>query len=1301
MSSSATATKVTATRSGSDAGTMQQSTLYKGIMTPIIFVSFLLSLVWVDLKYTLKRSRGRGHHHGGWMPSWLHSIVYRHSPYTYMQKESTTPNSSPRSSPREEPGEFYYHSKQKKLMRMEMDDAFEVRGQVLVVVGAASLATLWGFWITRPGVLHGTSAPLDNALRTELYAAIEAIYAAGGSDTSSKPAANDHHQDEPDAASRRLSEVLKFWSSRIEARNLLHQRAFYHLHPPANIRDFESWVLARDMCAADAALVARLRCECPKAGFEVLPVVLEYTGTACQYNAWVSKEQSNGHASEPQIGEDGFWKTYQHVRHTPHVYQFRGFSGANLAEEIDCKEGNVLDERNIAWERARRGLFFWQGPQEQRYFDEERQVRENNPKWYQKIVPGTTADLGKYFAPVGLTPPCDAIYAHQPQAIMIVPTSTQLDLVDFAENPQPYANVWWHLLKQCEAPVKRQEHFEALEALCDYVFPKESEAPAETRILGMRVSNREDWIKALDPLIMGDLIVVSLVFRAHSLFERLAANTPVHPTINYDLLCQNADRTGYPAAKALGALRRFFLKNAHFLQVAAPMNKMPADFQNVEATNVAKELINEAMTLLKPPVTANHGRVIADFLKFFENFDDWHKMVNSAVCGSPELRKQVPFILGLLNRLLDVAKRKNLPLDQVKMFYNDYKTPIINAPPGLVSQLISNVLKDDSTEAQTARQTWCEGEPSAELLEGQSQPPPTSFTLLAGLFKGLDRLDMTSELSHLVMYIVHHQEEIRPIHMAPLWLPCLKSLHDLVDPSPAFQKLFQAIFGLYHKMVFDDASLQFEDAPSSITPLRPCCADCKYLDAYFEQPNWKKFHLVKPKKVIDHIQEQLRQQRKPIETTIFGKNEMSITMQLNKVSLVNKELGKIEALRRQEASRTVRQFEPSRLLPFLGDKGDIMWKLGDADCADPVQRTPARPSLTSASGSGLSRTSSSSSANTSVSTTTPSRSVRETVVKREPGASARTTVGGLVTPKTEPRIELSRVKTEHTPSSSSQHGQSRSIRDMFASVKKEKTPGSAQARSGLSTRDRLKNLQPPRREQSTPKFNDYSKPPMGSLDDAGASSSSKAPEPIVKRDPLASFGGGGTRNREPVRNGIRKSGLARDTKTAPLLKTVSGFASRHNAIPGLSTTSPLNTTPGSSASTSRASDFMSAVLDAEKARKKRSSKSTWEVKTAAGNVVSAGTSSAMAKSRFDGLAKDKENTTRRTQFGTSAAGRAANVLSARSPNIGGSSASTASKRKADDDLIDLCGSSPERASKRKKSAATFDPFEDDDPFADM
>ncbi|KAF6818614.1 hypothetical protein CSOJ01_01779 [Colletotrichum sojae] len=143
MSSSATASRITTTRGGSEAGTLQQSTIYKGIMTPIIFVSFILSLVFVDLRYTLKRTRNHGHDHGGgWMPAWLHSIVYRRSPYGYGQmKESSTPSPSPK----DEQAEFYYHSKQKKLMRMEVDDAFEMRGQILVVLAFVSLAIVCGF----------------------------------------------------------------------------------------------------------------------------------------------------------------------------------------------------------------------------------------------------------------------------------------------------------------------------------------------------------------------------------------------------------------------------------------------------------------------------------------------------------------------------------------------------------------------------------------------------------------------------------------------------------------------------------------------------------------------------------------------------------------------------------------------------------------------------------------------------------------------------------------------------------------------------------------------------------------------------------------------------------------------------------------------------------------------------------------------------------------------------------------------------------------------------------------------------
>ncbi|KAK1600047.1 uncharacterized protein LY79DRAFT_664431 [Colletotrichum navitas] len=140
MSSSTTATKVAATRGGSDIGAIRQSTLYKGIVTPIIFVSFLLSLAWVDIRYTIKRSRNYSQE--GWMPSWLHNVVYRSSPYHSVQVRD---QKSPR--PADEKEEWYYHSKQKKLMRMEVDDAFQMRGHVLVVLALVSLAVFWGVWL--------------------------------------------------------------------------------------------------------------------------------------------------------------------------------------------------------------------------------------------------------------------------------------------------------------------------------------------------------------------------------------------------------------------------------------------------------------------------------------------------------------------------------------------------------------------------------------------------------------------------------------------------------------------------------------------------------------------------------------------------------------------------------------------------------------------------------------------------------------------------------------------------------------------------------------------------------------------------------------------------------------------------------------------------------------------------------------------------------------------------------------------------------------------------------------------------
>jgi hypothetical protein len=39
--------------------------------------------------------------------------------------------------------EDYYHSKQRKLMKMEAEEAFEIRGWVVTVLGLVSLGVTW------------------------------------------------------------------------------------------------------------------------------------------------------------------------------------------------------------------------------------------------------------------------------------------------------------------------------------------------------------------------------------------------------------------------------------------------------------------------------------------------------------------------------------------------------------------------------------------------------------------------------------------------------------------------------------------------------------------------------------------------------------------------------------------------------------------------------------------------------------------------------------------------------------------------------------------------------------------------------------------------------------------------------------------------------------------------------------------------------------------------------------------------------------------------------------------------------
>lgn len=108
-------------------------------MTPVIFITFLVSLTLVDYRYSVVRS----HYHADTpsrLPAWLHRIIYRYQPYQYVVVDDRGNPTGQRADPR------YLHSEQRKLMKMEVVDAFEIRSTVLVALGLLSLGFIWVFW---------------------------------------------------------------------------------------------------------------------------------------------------------------------------------------------------------------------------------------------------------------------------------------------------------------------------------------------------------------------------------------------------------------------------------------------------------------------------------------------------------------------------------------------------------------------------------------------------------------------------------------------------------------------------------------------------------------------------------------------------------------------------------------------------------------------------------------------------------------------------------------------------------------------------------------------------------------------------------------------------------------------------------------------------------------------------------------------------------------------------------------------------------------------------------------------------
>ncbi|KAE8448372.1 hypothetical protein EG329_009616 [Mollisiaceae sp. DMI_Dod_QoI] len=133
----------------------KESVVVRLFITPIAFVSFLLSLALIDSR----NNRLRTHSHSpnrpapttifGRVKTILHSLVFKplsESPYAYVKspdaKERSRSGTGTEQEKEKEP--WHWHTKQRHLMKAEMDDAFRVRKWVVVFMVLLGLATAVG-----------------------------------------------------------------------------------------------------------------------------------------------------------------------------------------------------------------------------------------------------------------------------------------------------------------------------------------------------------------------------------------------------------------------------------------------------------------------------------------------------------------------------------------------------------------------------------------------------------------------------------------------------------------------------------------------------------------------------------------------------------------------------------------------------------------------------------------------------------------------------------------------------------------------------------------------------------------------------------------------------------------------------------------------------------------------------------------------------------------------------------------------------------------------------------------------------
>jgi hypothetical protein len=139
---------------------LSNSNVLQLLIAPITFVSLLLSLALIDNRNASLRHHIHAPSHSpapdtlfGRVKNTLHNLVYRPQPYTYVkspdivqrQKSGEVVN---KQTTKGEP--WHWNTKQTKMMKMELADAFEMRTRVVLAMAVvvAVFAALVG-WLVR------------------------------------------------------------------------------------------------------------------------------------------------------------------------------------------------------------------------------------------------------------------------------------------------------------------------------------------------------------------------------------------------------------------------------------------------------------------------------------------------------------------------------------------------------------------------------------------------------------------------------------------------------------------------------------------------------------------------------------------------------------------------------------------------------------------------------------------------------------------------------------------------------------------------------------------------------------------------------------------------------------------------------------------------------------------------------------------------------------------------------------------------------------------------------------------------